>query len=433
MLNNSKRLLNSSSGELYKEENKSNGKAKCFVCKKDQYEEPLDNDDFFCFNKKKTKQLSTKVKGNNNVIIITGKSSLINPCKCETRVAHNSCLVRYVMLNLTFKCNNCNAYFNVDYENRTSNCFKYLKNTILILTLLILHGGIYALAILLLINELSFIDLYYFWQIIIAAGLILFNSFLIYFSFRCVYCQLKYQQYNLKVLSFSNINGAEKLTNKEITEFSKFLENKYCCNKLELMERRLSIIYRENYIKNKIKLSKFIKENNNFYYINKSEANSKRSLQVLPNSFMKKDNIENISMRHMANSSNSKLLMKQKTNPKSIPRLSEDNNIVLVKQKTENKDSEIPFNDSVLKKADEEGEKLLLNTIQENDSEILNDTNNLKLSTSKAMPVEKIIQLQVSKKNRRISSKIDTFTNQNMAAMTNSYVNCDSIVEDDKQ
>jgi hypothetical protein len=406
MLNNSKRLLNSSSAELYKEENKSNGKARCFVCKKDHCDELYNEGDYFIHGRWKNKKLSDKVKGNE--IVVTNKVNMINPCKCD-KMVHSNCLIRYIMLNLTFKCKMCNVYFNIDYDNKTSRCYRLLTNFILIFILAVIHLGIYAVAIILLMSIISFEDIYYFWQFIIAIGVILINTLIAYFSLRCILNYLKYKQYDIKVFGYTKEEGDAKLTNHEIINFSRFLENKYNCNTLELIDKRRAIIHNENYTKNKIKLSKFIKENNNFYYISKSEANSRRSFHML--NTVAKNNIE--ASLKLANNK-----LKERS-PVAKP---EDNNIILIKQNIEEGYS-LPG--SVMKKEEEMSK--LLNTIRERDSEI-GETNNLKLSSNKAMPVEKIIQLQVHKKNRRISSKIDDFTKQ--VGMTNSYMNCDSIIED---
>jgi hypothetical protein len=407
MLNNSKRLLNASSGELYKEEDKSNGKAMCFVCKKDQCKDLFNDEDYYIHGRNKFKQLSDKVKRNNNETNKSNKSNMISPCKCD-KMVHNNCLIRYIMLNLTFKCNSCHVYFNINYENATSKYYRLVTNIILIFILAILHGGVYTIAVLLLTSEISFEVLYFFWQIILASGLIVLNTFLAYYTVKCIVNYLKYNQYDLKAYSYSKEEGVERLTNHDITNFSRILESKYCCNKLELIEKRMVIMHQGAYEKNKIKLSKFIKENNNFYYIIKSEANSKRSYHI-------KDTIK----YNLDTTPKIKTLLKQKSAK------AEDNNIILIKQKSENLgESSLP--DSVLKK-EEEGK--LLNTIRERDSE-LGDTNNMKLSTSKVMPVEKIIQLQVHKKNsRKASSKIDDFMKQ---GMNNTYMNCDSIIEDMK-
>jgi hypothetical protein len=390
MLNNSRRLLNSSSVEIYNKDIKSNGKPTCFICRKDHYEEPHSLD-YFIYNTN-TSKLSSRVKGGNPTD--SHKASIIKPCGCN-KVSHWGCLIRYISTAFTYKCNLCNTYFNLHYINKTGGCMRKVTNFILICILVIIHLGLFASGIILVIKE-YFIAIYYFWQIILAIGIIIVNSLVLFYTSRYILNRLRYKQYDVRVASYT---GSEKKDNNELTSFSKFLEYKYDCDKLELMERHLIGTKYEDYLRGRQLVAKYYNESNNCYYIHKSEARLKHR-------------ISGLSVSKEKNTSN-----------KLLRSVEDNNNIVLIRQQSERIELQLP--ESVLKK---EGEILHMNTIQEKDSEIGGCGSTIKITSA----VERNIRLQVQKTHKSKLSNSKVMDLSKHIINENSIVNCESVVESEK-
>jgi hypothetical protein len=168
----------------------------------------------------------------------------------------------------------------------------------------------------------------------------------------------------------------------KIKAFSQYLESTYHCGKSGLIDRKVEIHSRQNIEKNKTFISKFIKEFNNKYHL---EINS----------------MVNKLKKHNSNSK----LPNMKNNKK--PDRFANTKLAMIDENVENK--------NLVDKSINE-----LNSIKENNSEDEDFKGEI--------PVEKMLQMQVNKKNIKDLPSKPNLESKLQKPDTSNF-NCDSIIE----
>jgi hypothetical protein len=364
-------LLHSNSNELNRDDIKENGKARCFICKSEVCNDEGRIEDIFSYTYKNKKIcLSESVKGVS--LTIKPPNTLITPCKCES-TAHIICLKRYIVYNLQYRCEKCKCFYNIEYENK-NNIIAYVFNIIMFVCLIAIHLGLYGLAIVLLFDIIEIEFMFFFWKYITLGILLILNKVLIFITIR-IYKDVKYDK-NMSVSGFILIDDESIPTFTIIKAFSQYLENMYYCSKSELMNRKIEIYNRNNMEKNKMFISKFIKEFNNK---NHMELNS------MLNNFKK---------------------MGSNRLPELKSRKSErfgNNKLAIIDEKVEEK-----INEDNLKQ------------IYESESSDADDNED--------MPIEKMLQQKVNKKNIKDLPSKPNLESKLQKPDTSNF-NCDSIIE----
>jgi hypothetical protein len=366
-------LQNSNSNEFVRDEVKENGKARCFICKSDICDDDGRAEDIFSYNYKNKKIcLSESAKGVS--LTLKSPSTLIMPCKCEA-AAHIICMRRYIVYNLQYRCDKCKSYYNIEYEN-TSSILTHLVNIFIITFLIALLFGIYGLAIVILFDVLFFEYILFHWKYIVFILLIILNKILILITIK-IFKSIRYDR-KLFVSGYMLIESESVPTFYKIRDFSRYLEMKYYCGKSQLMERKVEIFNKQNIDKNKINISKFIREYNYNSY----------------------GEISNMVNRKKHNSNTRVPNAKGKKNDRFATKLA------MIDEKTENKNN-----------ADKSVElNSIIDYILENEN-IEGDN-----------PIEKMLQMQINRKSiKKLPSKPNL--ESKLQKPDTSNFNCDSIIE----
>jgi hypothetical protein len=272
MYNNSKAGLLNDINESPNNDHRSNGKARCSLCNLETSEEG--EDDIFIHNYKMNK-LSKIVKGDkNSVITISKQSQYITPCKCDW-ITHSLCIRKYIIKNLSLRCNKCMECFNLDYQYKPISFLKVFYA----LLIAIMHILFFVVSILEIIMNDNVI--YEFWgYIIIGVGCGL-NILLMQFSY--VYIVSSFRRHEINII-VSNYKGGN-ITRSQIKKFCNFLKNKYHCKEEELIELKSQLLYSLN--RDKIKLKNIIKENN-ILFENRKNDKPKAHINISVHSYLKK-------------------------------------------------------------------------------------------------------------------------------------------------
>lgn len=285
MLNNSKHFLKSASNGSGKIDNGlSNGKAKCFICMKDTSDALcLDDDDYLSlyiryrsrvYHSRSNKHMNRESEALNhdniihqNVVIDTTKTTnLISACECD-KMVHIECLTRYCLINLSFQCPKCRNYYHFDFIKGEGG--ENLKFFLFAFLFAIFHIAIFVLAILFYINFFNFGDSFIYYTYVIGAMLTILNILTTIPDIK--HLIFLYKSHNIIPRYISQALGDRKsLELSKAEECFNFLLNKHKCAKIELFEKRMNnTVFQETVMKEEMKLSRFILENNRFYHINK--------------------------------------------------------------------------------------------------------------------------------------------------------------------
>lgn len=305
MLNNSKHFLKSASNGSGKIDNGlSNGKAKCFICMKDTSDALcLDDDDYLSlyiryrsrvynsrsdkYNNKESEALVHDNILHQNVVIDTTKSAnLISACDCD-KMVHIQCLVRYCLINLSFQCPKCRNFYHFDFIKGDGAGAKLYFHAFIFG---LFHIGLFIISIMFYINYFEFGNTMIFYSYIIAVLLTLLNILTAIPNIK--HLTIKNQRRNIIPKYTGQIIGDRKhLEKSKADECFNYLLNKHKCGRIELFEKRMNnSVFQDTVMKEEMKLSRFILENNRFYHINKmasdimegKEVEQKRPLLKLP-------------------------------------------------------------------------------------------------------------------------------------------------------
>lgn len=273
MLNNNN-FLKSRSGSYPKDED-NNGKARCFVCKKEQCRNIVKEDDDYlnlylryrnCFLKSESKDNLNSHPNTNlqNIINIhsTNNNNLQMPCACDKQV-HPLCLLRYCLMNVSFQCGKCRKFFVFNFykESKDTDFTIYFSTFLFCLVI----TATYLLSALCFANSFN-----------VSNNVIHYTYILGTFFFIIAVTLTVYSISYFKTLYNSTLTGADLSTissnskennNIDFSSYFNFLANKHKINKLDLFEKKTNnIIFQETLLKEEMKLQRFIIDNNNMIH-----------------------------------------------------------------------------------------------------------------------------------------------------------------------
>ena len=299
MLSESKQLVmqNSQEAVFTKNLTKQNGKEKCFICLGDTnppQEKFIEESDCLSlyYNKKNKYMLfnSNSKQGNGNKFLNNSNNNdsapnqnliipvqlnsknvqgmfLLSPCKCD-KLAHMMCLTNYCIMNISFKCNKCNVNYAVEFSE-TKSRINIIIGILFLIMFVIFHLGIFLLIFLLFFGYFKFPISMDGLQIVIGCICFIVNLILIFFSHKFVR-----KIFKKKILKPSFSNNTEfkssklKIQRKLGSDFNKFMIASHKCSQLDLIEKKINNnIFLETIIKDSLKLSEFIRDNNNVHNI----------------------------------------------------------------------------------------------------------------------------------------------------------------------
>jgi hypothetical protein len=279
MLNNNNNFLKSRSGSYAKDED-NNGKARCFVCKKEHcYNIVKEDDDYLSLYLRyrnyflKAQILDKNLSSNpntilhNNIINIhSNNNTLQKPCECDKQV-HPLCLLRYCLMNLSFQCGKCKSFFVFNFYKEQGNTdFSIYFFTFLFCSLLI---AIYLLSALCFANAFKVTsNLLHYTYILGVLFFILAIALTVYsFSyFKNLYIS-SFTGADLGGMTKDGNNSTKELSKEKLGGYFNFLVNKHKIGKLDLFEKKMNnMIFQETLLKEEMKLQRFIIDNNNSYH-----------------------------------------------------------------------------------------------------------------------------------------------------------------------
>lgn len=279
MLNESKRLRSNDHSEEWAihEKEVHNGKVRCFICHKDSPEDLIEESDYqSIFIKSRTafhnvyklvnnSEEKFVSQGNAN-LMVKNANSLIQPCVCD-KAAHPGCLLTYCLINITFECSNCKVKYAMKFSDMNNSCSSNsIGSFLLVAGAFFVHSALLIIAALLFAGKFEFATEHYFWEIILGVVLMLLNIFLILTITVSLLKTLMAKKVIPEFLHKSESEETRKITEKKGKILYNLLTSRHNCDELELLEKkRNNMIFLETIIKDEMKITQFISQNNTIF------------------------------------------------------------------------------------------------------------------------------------------------------------------------
>lgn len=276
---------------------KVNGEARCFLCLKDKLEEyTFQAEDYLSLVLKKKIYCQSQAKPPNSKEASKGYSlnniefetnTLIKPCKCGNYF-HIPCLIQYCILHLSFKCSECQADYNVSFQEYPGNanwqsCDKISLIFLYIFTC-ILHIGCLVLSILFFMSKI-FQDKFIFWNYFLGVVALIINVLLSIGNFSMLIEKGKLLKKIYPVIKEYTKDNMKKGNEELLSQMELFLEQVLGVNGYELVEKKTNNQMYINTSLNTYKtINEYIIDNNNEIF----DINSDRVKDELKNDDIEK-------------------------------------------------------------------------------------------------------------------------------------------------
>lgn len=151
-----------------------NNESKCFICKGALSSLPL--------------SLNIR-KLNHRCLPIKTSEIIVTPCECENIHSHKYCLILKIIIEISFKCDKCNRYYNISFINDTNKRILFL--VFYTLMYFIVNIIIFIVCIILLcfdiINDKFIFNQYFICGVLFLANILLLYRNIYTFNIKAIY------------------------------------------------------------------------------------------------------------------------------------------------------------------------------------------------------------------------------------------------------
>lgn len=224
----------------------------CFICKRALSSLPLS------FNIRKINQRGLPQKTSEIIVI---------PCECANLHSHKYCLILKIIIEISFKCNKCNRYYNISFINETHSRIIF----IIIYTILYFIVNIIILIVCIILITINILDdKFIFNQYLLCGVLFIVNILLLYRNIQSFNTKAIFTHSTLTVDNYQNDNvrySNNLLIDGLIEKFANFLIKIYNVeNAKELYEIKAERESEMNKRKSNMnKVTEYIYQNNSAF------------------------------------------------------------------------------------------------------------------------------------------------------------------------